>query len=504
MVLLFFCFAYSLGCIHSYLYDDSLKPNTNFTTGFKTFFSYIFSKKKKAENETGEGQSIRKEEEKFYRSFIQFAVSAVLMLVLLFAIGFTYLHNWEASKNENLSSRKAGERGFALLNLKETIDSTQKAIVEIQDSLNEAKAAGDLHDSLYLLTSMQVVLNRSQLASSLVDSLHIIDSVKKRILQTHKSLKIAGASKDSVTKWDSARNYVIQIGDSLKHAARVDYLADSTSRATALHAQLNPHNKTIEYARVLDTLRKSLFAELNVAGDIKNDSGRIDSVKEKIIALDNQLKQLRLPDSINIKDLVYLEMQRGVLSELSKKTEATAQSQLGLQLRSVQAKGMMLLLSLFFTILALYIFLKTNQDIRNVKLQEMLLDKRIGNNPNELVLCEKEKRVSEMNSLSGTLWMFLTVTAWLLIPIFKMVKDDEIDIRSPYKAVTFSNPQNEVTVGLTGSKAKADSSYIKIGGSVSVIDTSGKYDIEEIKHKLDSIKANIKSIDATVKPIQNY
>jgi hypothetical protein len=452
-LLLFFCFAYCLGCIDYYLYGADASPNSIFIDGFSNFFNYIFFKRNREKLLPDAAQ--RKQQKKFYRSFMQFACPAVIMLILLFAIGFFYLNNWEASKSEKLSSKTAGDRGFALLDLKETIDAATKEIVAIQESSKHEQAVSDLRDSLLGAPANHAIL---------------IESANKTGVDTNQAQ--AEAEKPEI--------------------------------------EVNPG--TLTYARALDTLRTSLFRLLNklpkspTMGDIARDSTGEDAVKERIDklpikaeidSLDNKFKALSLPDSINAKDLVYLEMARAVLNELSKRTEVAAQSQLGYQLRSVQAKGMMLLLSLFFTILALYIFLRMNQDIRSVQLQGMEFEKRLGEKTDEKKLSEMEASVADASKLSGTLWMFLTITAWLLIPIFKMVKDEEIDIRSPYKAVTFSNAENDVTSAVTGSKGKADSSYIQVGGSVSIVDTATRHDVEEIKKKLNEIQEQ-------VKPINNY
>ncbi|HYK46391.1 MAG TPA: hypothetical protein VEV83_14535, partial [Parafilimonas sp.] len=452
-LLLFFCFAYCLGCIDYYLYGADASPNSIFTDGFKNFFSYIFFKRKREKLLPDAAQ--RKQQKQFYRSFVQFACPAIIMLFLLFAVGFFYLNNWEASKSEKLSSKTAGDRGFALLDLKETIDAATKEIVAVQESWKQEQPAIDLSESLLRTPADHAIL---------------IDSVN-------------GAGVDTAQAQ-----------------------ADSAEQDTTV----NP--RTIAYARALNTLRKSLIQLLDTLprsptmGNIARDSTGEDSIKEQIDkfpikaqidSLNNKFKQLSLPDSINAKDLVFLEMERAVLNELSKRTEVGAQSQLGYQLRSVQAKGMMLLLSLFFTILALYIFLKMNEDIRSVQLEGMEFTKRRGDETDENKLSEMKASVADASKLSVTLWMFLTITAWLLIPIFKMVKDEEIDIRSPYKAVTFSNAENNVTSAVTGSKSKADTSYIQLGGSVSIVDTAVRHDVEEIKKKLNEIQEQ-------VKPINNY
>jgi hypothetical protein len=106
-VLLFFCFSYALGCIHNYVCDSSNENDGKhlFLQGFISFFQYLFRSKKRdinkpeASAETKDNyETKRKQQEKFYRSFIPFAIPAILMLILLYTVGFGYLRTWEESK----------------------------------------------------------------------------------------------------------------------------------------------------------------------------------------------------------------------------------------------------------------------------------------------------------------------------------------------------------------------------------------------------------------------
>ena len=412
--LLICCFSFCLGCIKQYVKKET-SEEYSFGNSFHDFFAYVRESIKIKKDKKGKTENQKlKIEKKFFRSFIKFAAPAILILVILFGVGFIYLDNWEASKNESLSSKKAGDRGFALLYLAETIDSIQQNIAAVQDSLRSAKAANDLTN----ITGKDSSSGRKEIDSTL--------------------------------------------------AAYGEYLVSE--------------------------LRKDLFTELNKISNIQEDSTGKDPVKISIDSSNDQLKRskrLVIPDTMNDKDIAYLEMERGVFVELSKNVKEVAQTQLGLQLRSVQAKGMMLLLSLFFTILTLYIFLNTIKDIQNFRLNEL-------GDANKSA--EIEESVSKAGQLTGIFWIFLTVTAWLLIPIFKMVKDEDIDIKSPYKSVTFANPANDVSSALTGSKAKTskgiDSSYLRIHriDSVFIIDSAGKHDIEEIKKELESIHQKVNPI----------
>ena len=65
-LLLFFCFAYCLGCIDYYLYGEDASPNSIFTDGFRNFFNYILFERKRKKLLPDAAQ--RKQQKKFYRS----------------------------------------------------------------------------------------------------------------------------------------------------------------------------------------------------------------------------------------------------------------------------------------------------------------------------------------------------------------------------------------------------------------------------------------------------
>ena len=117
-----------------------------------------------------------------------------------------------------------------------------------------------------------------------------------------------------------------------------------------------------------------------------------------------------------IDDLRYIELLRTSLGELSKEVGAQSQAQLGLQLQAVQLKGMVLLMSLFFTLFSLFIYLSICKRLAQAKARA---------------------DVREIITLSNNLWLYLTIIVWLLVPLFKPVKDADIDVKQTYKFHTW-------------------------------------------------------------------
>jgi hypothetical protein len=138
-------------------------------------------------------------------------------------------------------------------------------------------------------------------------------------------------------------------------------------------------------------------------------------------------------------DLRQAEFLRTILQSLSAKVGAESQAQLGLQLRSVQLKGIILLVTLFFTMLSLYIYLSIDQRLKSTALDFLNDRKRLGEAVPEQMLMDKEKAVAGATAVVNSLWICLTVIVWLLVPLFKPVKDADIDTKQIYKIHTFAN-----------------------------------------------------------------
>jgi hypothetical protein len=161
-------------------------------------------------------------------------------------------------------------------------------------------------------------------------------------------------------------------------------------------------------------------------------------------------------------DLRYTEFLRGILQSLSAKVAAESQAQLGLQLRSVQIKGIILLVTLFFTMLSLYIYLSIDQRLQDAALDFLNDRKRLGEAVSEKMIIDQEKTVAGATSVVNSLWICLTVIVWLLVPLFKPVKDADIDTKAIYKTHTLAN------WGQTGAQsagASADSASLALPGT---------------------------------------
>ena len=301
-------------------------------------------------------------EDHIRRYFDQLVLFTVLAFALLFTVEYVYIIQWQKDKSQShylgidQSSYYAGNRGFALIDLKDTIDARVSVVGELRDSLRYA---------------------------------HLGDS--------------AGAGGTG----DAAR-----ASDSVADGAFVSY-----------------------YAELID-LRKSigqLSSHLaNPSREVLTDS--IDSLAGHVpvLTLAGPLQHYRA-------DLRYAEFIRSILQSLAAKISAESQAQLGLQLRSVQIKGIILLVTLFFTMLSLYIYLTIDQRLQGTTLDFLNERKRLGEAVPEKMIIDQEKVVAGATSVVSSLWICLTVIVWLLVPLFKPVKDADIDTQQIYKIHTLAN-----------------------------------------------------------------
>jgi hypothetical protein len=118
---------------------------------------------------------------------------------------------------------------------------------------------------------------------------------------------------------------------------------------------------------------------------------------------------------------------------------AESQAQLGLQLRSVQIKGIILLITLFFTMMSLYIYLSIDQRLQDASLDLLNDRQRLGEAVPVQTVIDQEKAVTRATGIANSLWICLTVMVWLLVPLFKPVKDADIDTQQIYKIHTLAN-----------------------------------------------------------------
>jgi hypothetical protein len=117
------------------------------------------------------------------------------------------------------------------------------------------------------------------------------------------------------------------------------------------------------------------------------------------------------------------------------------------------------LVTLFFTMLSLYIYLSINQRLESGMLDALNDRKRLGEEVAESALINQEKAVGGATAVTNSLWICLTVIVWLLVPLFKPVTDADIDTREIYRVHTLSNfMQAAGAGGTTGSGTGAQGS----------------------------------------------
>jgi hypothetical protein len=282
----------------------------------------------------------------YYR---QMMLVSVPVYLILFVVAALYLNKWQDKKSvshyagKSKSAFNAGSRGFALGNLKDSLDNRYTALGSIGDSIRYDHR----HDALDSVDHVQYYITRNLVS----DTLHI--------------------------KPDRAL------------VAYYLALADTGQSINQLFHQLRDTTRDVEEQRI------TFYAQHIPAWA---DYSPVQPMT-------------------TIDDLRYIELLRSFLAELSKEVDAQSQAQLGLQLQAVQLKGMVLLMSLFFTLFSLFIYLSICKRLAQAKARA---------------------DVKDIITLSNNLWLYLTIIVWLLAPLFKPVKDADIDVRQTYKFHTWA------------------------------------------------------------------
>jgi hypothetical protein len=329
------------------------------------------------------------------RYFDQLVLFTVLSFVLLFTVEFVYIIQWQKDKSKShylgtdQSSYYAGNRGFALIDLKDTIDDRVTAIGQLRDSirydhLGDMGDRGDMGDKGDMRGTGD--------SGGIGDAAAIRDTL------------VDGAFVSYYTALIDLRKNIGQLSSHLANPSR-EVLTD-TIDSIATRVPVFPLNGT------------------GVGGGTVVASGSGLGL--------GPLQHYRA-------DLRYTEFLRAILQSLSAKVDAESQAQLGLQLRSVQIKGIILLVTLFFTMLSLYIYLSIDQRLQGTTLDFLNDRKRLGEAVPEQMIIDQEKTVAGATSVVNSLWICLTVIVWLLVPLFKPVKDADIDTKAIYKMHTLAN-----------------------------------------------------------------
>ncbi len=278
-------------------------------------------------------------------------------------------------------------------------------------------------------------------------------------------------------------------------------------------------NATIRLKEENDTLLHVYYKNLLTWGE--NISAFDHSVTSLLAQLKNQ-DSLRqdiplllidrpeiLPHCLDKGGRKYLEVLKLNLSGTSRKLEKATQSLLGIQLRSVQAKGLLLLISLFFTVLSLHLYVRLINNIQILQLAERK-EQALTEMPNPFLDAAREEDAETSGRISTNLWVFLTITAWLLIPIFKPVVDAEIDVKAPFVTATAAGDVKKVfnnypgpDRGGTSTSSRTDSLILKeVHYDTVRMLTKDTLPID-LKDSLGEIHKTIKSVQQKVNIIED-
>lgn len=256
---------------------------------------------------------------------------------------------------------------------------------------------------------------------------------------------------------------------------------------------INHPNTTLRlFVDTVNMLGKQLNTILDSISNGNPDSVSICSINHITIRLDS----LYFFDTARLSkdDNVYVGILKTSLVRLSKRIDKVTKNQLGLQLRSVQAKGLVMFIGLFFTILALYIFIGTIQKIQILELEELRQNKRIDAEQLEAPIIDKENEVADSTSISNNLWLFLTILAWLMVPILKLVKDEEINLKKPYQSFTLNNALAN-TDRPKGLAAAPVVYYIQPHrDTLWLVDSLHSFSLEQIKQMIRKVDTNVNSV----------
>ncbi|HEX9504175.1 MAG TPA: hypothetical protein VF974_07740 [Patescibacteria group bacterium] len=303
------------------------------------------------------------ESRKITKHYQQMSLVTVVFFVVLFLLGFLYVCHWHHDKEKSAyagnekSAFDAGKRGFALLDLRDTL-------IDRYDSL------ADFLDSAHF--------------RHLCDTLVAVDS----------------------------GGY---------------YLATQTTHDTV---RVVPDDRLKQYAETLCTIHSGMDLL-----DKKLKDRRNEVVDDSIKLLASQVPTFRdvsAPADTSKNPLNYGKLLGNLLNGLAREADKQSRIQLGLQLRSVQAKGLILLISLLFIVASLYIFLNICQRLQNEKVKEFKDKTTVGDPFVKEFLVAAEDSKKEISDLSGGLWLYLSIIVWLLVPLFKPVKDADINTKQVF------------------------------------------------------------------------
>jgi hypothetical protein len=195
-------------------------------------------------------------------------------------------------------------------------------------------------------------------------------------------------------------------------------------------------------------------------------------------------------------DVHYLKMLKRAFLQTSQKLNKSTKFLLGIQLRSVQAKGMLMLMSVFFTSLSLYLYVSLISRVQQLQKKP------------------DEEEIFTSTFVSNRLWLFLTVIAWLLIPIFKPIIDDNINVNAPFLSTTVAGDVRNILPGGGGEDnpgklrhGKSDTTVYKTFNhdtdTIISKDTASAEAIKYIKKEIKTISGQVLHISRQVSHIEN-
>lgn len=354
------------------------------------------------------------------RYFFQLKATCFIIFILLSFFIYNYIHQ---NGKKGFLLNDLHDQGFALKEKKENLEDGLRHIAHLTDVIRLYCQLDSLQKKQAPASHIRVTFEPG--FASARDTLHNI------------GVRLALAD-------DQLYHVLRAIGD------KVDVVVHDTLRRPDLLAFFNTINGWRSGISSRSSHVAGLVDTLNLLEGLLPDSVGFAS---------DASKQKAGNDSANIQLQYgnYLRNLQVVTTHLAGMIDNEIKREIGDQLRYTQLIGTTLFVGLFFSLLALYLFVKMNSRLTDTELKHQKAAKRrltaTGGHSSERENVDiiKEREAEESSGLSNNIWLMITIIVWLLLPFLKPIDDDKIDLADPFKTLTFSDPGSSLNPTPPGS-----------------------------------------------------
>jgi len=264
--------------------------------------------------------------------------------------------------------------------------------------------------------------------------------------------------------------------------------------------------KEISYEQEAILETKNRYALLALTNDTSSPARNILlQIKSSILLDPTKSMESDSTNKVLMEETVFKTLTELVTTK-SELTLKAAQKIIGRQLRDSQLKITYLLLNVLLILISLIIFLQIDSLIKQYECIEPSRLAKLHPQKTEYqeTLYQMEVKRNSSLKLSNEIWLYLTISMWLIIPLFKPVEDDKIDTKAPFKMLTLSGPDpmwrearidnNEFRINNSFNNT-IDSVQIKIdhnyAGDTTIVSPP---DLTEIQQSLNKIKIDTEKV----------